>query len=71
MIEPEVLILLGATAAQTFFGRSFGVNSDPGRLPHSDLAKTVATIHPSAIIRSREREAMLRGLVADLTLAHP
>ena len=72
VIAPEVLVLLGATAAQTFFGRSFRVTRDRGRSPHSDLAKTViATIHPSAILRSRECEEMLRGLVADLTLANP
>jgi DNA polymerase len=70
VLEPEVLILLGATAAQTLLGRSFRVTKDRGRLPDSDLAKTViATIHPSAILRSSDRDAMFRGLVADLALA--
>ncbi len=70
VVEPEVLILLGATAAQTLLGRSFRVTKDRGRLPDSDLAKTViATIHPSAILRSSDRDAMFRGLVADLALA--
>jgi DNA polymerase len=70
VIKPEVLILLGATAAQALLGRSFRVTRDRGRVPHSDLARTViATFHPSANLRSRDREEMFRSLVADLTLA--
>ena len=53
VVEPEVLVLFGATAAQTLLGRSFRVTRDRGRVPQSELAKTViATIHPSAILRS-------------------
>lgn len=70
IIEPEVLVLLGATAAQTLLGRSFRVTRDRGRQPHSDLAGIViATIHPSAILRSTDRDEMFRGFVVDLTLA--
>lgn len=70
VIEPEVLVLLGATAAQTLLGRSFRVTRDRGRQPHSGLAETViATIHPSAILRSQDRDEMFRGLVVDLALA--
>jgi uracil-DNA glycosylase len=70
VVEPEVLILLGATAAQTLLGRSFKVTRDRGRVPQSDLAKMViATIHPSAILRSRDRDEMFRSLVDDLALA--
>jgi hypothetical protein len=39
-------------------------------VPQSDLAKMViATIHPSAILRSRDRDEMFRSLVDDLALA--
>jgi DNA polymerase len=70
LIEPEVLVLLGATAAQTLLGRAFRVTRDRGRVHHSELAETViATIHPSAILRSRDRDEMFRGLVSDLSLA--
>jgi uracil-DNA glycosylase len=70
LIEPDVLVLLGATAAQTLLGPSFRVTRDRGRQPRSDLAATViATIHPSAVLRSRDRDEMFRGLVADLRLA--
>jgi DNA polymerase len=70
IVEPEVLVLLGATAAQTLLGKSFKVTKDRGRQHGSDLAHTVvATIHPSAILRSRDRDEMLRGFIADLRLA--
>jgi hypothetical protein len=39
-------------------------------VPQSDLAETViATIHPSAILRSPDRDEMFRSLVVDLALA--
>ena len=70
IVEPDVLVLLGATAAQTLLGKDFRVTRDRGRQPRSRLAGTViATIHPSAILRSRDREEMLQGFIADLKLA--
>jgi DNA polymerase len=71
-IKPEVLVLLGATAAQAFLGKGFRVTRDRGRQPGSELAGTViATIHPSAILRSNDRDEMMRAFVADLSLASP
>ena len=70
IVEPDVLVLLGATAAQTLLGKDFRVTRDRGRQPPSRLAGTViATIHPSAILRSRDRDEMLQGFIADLKLA--
>jgi uracil-DNA glycosylase family protein len=70
LVKPEVVVLLGATAAQALLGRGFRVTRDRGRQPHSDLAETViATIHPSAVLRSRDRDETFRGLVVDLTAA--
>ena len=70
IVKPEALVLLGATAAQTLLGKSFKVTRDRGRQPGSNLAGTVvATIHPSAILRSNDRDEMLRGFIADLALA--
>jgi uracil-DNA glycosylase len=69
VVRPEVLVLLGATAAQSLLGRSFRVTRDRGRVADTGLAATVvATIHPSAILRSPDRDAMFDGLVADLAL---
>ena len=70
-VKPEVLVCLGATAAQALLGRGFRVTRERGTWVDSDLAPLVtATIHPSAILRGEpsEREAQLQGLVADLRL---
>jgi uracil-DNA glycosylase len=46
------------------------VTQNRGRKLDSDLAALVtATIHPSAVLRSDDREAMFAGLVADLRIA--
>jgi DNA polymerase len=78
LIEPDVLVLLGATAAQSVLGPSFRLTQHRGtelRFPASDDLdldpKVVATIHPSAILRGppEERDRALEALVADLRFA--
>jgi DNA polymerase len=69
VVEPRVLVLLGATAAQTLLGRQFRVTQSRGRLVESDLAEFVtATVHPSSILRGEpeEREANFAAFVDDL-----
>jgi DNA polymerase len=69
VVKPEVLVALGATAAQALFGRDFRVTKERGRPVESELAPTVlATIHPSAILRAdnADRESELASLVDDL-----
>ncbi len=57
VVGPEVLVTLGATAAKALFGSSFRVTQQRGQPVESDLAPLVtATIHPSAILRSRTDE---------------
>jgi uracil-DNA glycosylase len=69
LVKPRALVLLGATAAQSVLGKSFRVTQHRGDLLDSDLADLVtATIHPSAVLRSDDREAMFVGLVDDLML---
>lgn len=74
-VAPEVVVCLGATAAQALLGRSFRVTRDRGRWTRSELAEEVlATIHPSAVLRARgsdERAAAFDSLVADLRLVPP
>jgi uracil-DNA glycosylase len=68
-VRPRVLVLLGATAAQTLLGRQFRVTQWRGRLIESDLAEAVtATVHPSSILRGEptEREQNFEAFVADL-----
>jgi DNA polymerase len=69
VVKPEVLVCLGATAAQALLGRSFRVTRERGRPVKSDLAPHVlATIHPSAILRadSENRELERAAFVRDL-----
>jgi uracil-DNA glycosylase family protein len=69
VIQPRVLVCLGATAAQALLGRDFRVSRQRGELVESDLAESViATVHPSAILRADDeaREVEYRELVDDL-----
>jgi uracil-DNA glycosylase len=67
LVKPTALVLMGATAAQSLLGKSFRVTQHRGTPLDSDLAEVVvATIHPSAVLRSDDREAMFAGLVDDL-----
>ena len=69
VVHPEVLVCLGATAAQALLGRQFRVTRDRGKPVDSDLAEHVlATVHPSSILRGEPagREQEYAALVADL-----
>ena len=67
LIKPEVLVCLGATAAQALLGRQFLVSKERGVPVESDLAPVVmATVHPSSILRSENREEETALLVEDL-----
>ena len=69
VVAPRVLVLLGATAAQTLLGRQFRVTQSRGRLLDSQLAEHVtATVHPSSILRGEpaERDANFAAFVDDL-----
>jgi uracil-DNA glycosylase len=69
VVRPRVLVLLGATAAQSLLGRDFRVTAHRGELIESDLAEAVtATVHPSSILRGKpeEREASFAAFVDDL-----
>ena len=69
VVKPRVLVLLGATAAQSLLGRQFRVTQHRGELLESDLADAVtATVHPSSILRGEpeEREMNFSAFVDDL-----
>jgi uracil-DNA glycosylase family protein len=70
LVRPEALVLLGATAAAALAGPDVRVTRDHGRPLPSELAPlVVATIHPSAVLRSTDaasRDAAFEGMVADL-----
>jgi uracil-DNA glycosylase family protein len=81
LLKPQVVVVLGATAAKALLGPSFRVTQSRGQvLPWPDSAqrpqdfpvgpaKLVATIHPSAVLRADNREIAYNGLVADLKVA--
>jgi len=73
VVRPRLVVLLGATAAQSVMGTAFKVTQRRGRVLESPLGVPVlATVHPSSVLRSPDdaarREAM-DGLIADLRAA--
>jgi DNA polymerase len=70
VVQPEVLVCLGASAAQGLLGRDFSVTRRRGELVVSSLAANVmATVHPSSILRaqdSKTRHVEMERFVADL-----
>ena len=70
LVEPAVLLCLGATAAQALLGANFRVSKQRGVSVASSLAPHVlATVHPSSILRARsseERAHELTRFVDDL-----
>ena len=69
-MQPQVLVCLGASAAQGLLGKDFRVTRDRGKLIPSDLAPQVmATAHPSSILRApdaQQREQQRAEFVRDL-----
>jgi uracil-DNA glycosylase len=55
--RPQVVVCLGATAAQALLGKSFKVTQHRGEFVASELAPYVtATVHPSSILRAPDDE---------------
>ncbi len=72
IVRPEVVVALGATAAQTLMGAAFRVLRSRGKIFTTPWARAfVATVHPSAILRApgEERDRMFDDFVADLKVA--
>ena len=70
ILRPQVVVCLGATAAQALIGPSFRVTKERGKLIPSPLAPhLLATVHPSSILRAPDDDARaqeMRLFVADL-----
>ena len=70
-LKPDVVVCLGATAAQAILGRSFKVTQQRGKvITGSAYAPTIiATVHPSSILRAPDDETRheeLRRFIDDL-----
>ncbi len=72
VVQPEILVCLGATAAQSVIGKSVAILKERGKFIDSVFGKlTFVTIHPSAILRQRdndEREQEYRRFASELKL---
>jgi DNA polymerase len=70
LIQPAVVVCLGATAARAVLGPRFRLTEQRGRPVASALARqAVATVHPSAVLRmpdSTERRRAMAALIQDL-----
>ena len=84
VLDPEVVVVLGATAARSLLGPAFRVTKSRGVLlpwpPSGDdlfadedaavhSGFVLATIHPSAVLRADNRDEAYAGLVSDLKVA--
>ena len=75
LVDPALIVCLGATAARALLGSSFRVTKQRGQV--LELATPVgirpvlATVHPSAVLRTsgEDRDAAFASLVADLRTA--
>jgi uracil-DNA glycosylase len=70
VVQPQVLVCLGASAAQSLLGRDFRVSQQRGQLLNSDLAPfVIATVHPSSILRAQNedsRHLQMEAFIDDL-----
>ena len=69
IVQPRVIVCLGATAAKALLGRTFSVLKSRGAANDSPLAEAVfATVHPSAVLRAPRDQRVLaeRMFVADI-----
>jgi uracil-DNA glycosylase len=75
LVDPALIVCLGATAARALLGSSFRVTKQRGQV--LDLAtpigvrRVLATVHPSAVLRTagEDRDQAFAGLVTDLRTA--
>ena len=70
LARPDVVVLLGASAAQGLLGRDFRVSQRRGEWVQSEIAPFVmATVHPSSILRAPDDESRheeMRRFISDL-----
>ena len=72
VVQPEVVVLLGATAAQGIMGRNFRLTQHRREWLQSSIAPFVmATVHPSSILRAPDDESRheeMRRFTEDLKI---
>ena len=69
VVQPEVIVCLGATAAQALLGNKFRVSQQRGQFFQTPLGRITATVHPSSILRAPDdqtRHEEMARFIADL-----
>ena len=70
IVKPSLVVVMGSVAAKALLGSTFRVTQERGKrleLPGGGLA--VATVHPSAVVRSEEFRRDFARFVDDLRVA--
>jgi DNA polymerase len=71
VLQPEIIVCLGATAAQALLGKDFRVTKERGKwIDTEGGVKIIATVHPSSILRAPgdARDIEYREFVHDLEI---
>jgi DNA polymerase len=75
VVDPALIVCLGATAAKALLGATFKVTQQRGQVLEHDtpvgVRRVLATVHPSSVLRENpaERDQAFARLVADLRVA--
>ncbi|WP_458245098.1 UdgX family uracil-DNA binding protein [Streptomyces sp. MAI_2237] len=73
VVEPELIVVLGATAGKALLGSSFRVTQVRGTVLEEEIhgrrERLVPTVHPSSVLRADDRESAYSGFLSDLTVA--
>lgn len=63
VVHPQIVVALGATAAQALLGSTFRLTKHRGEILSSPLApRVLATVHPSSILRAPDSETRRREM---------
>jgi uracil-DNA glycosylase len=75
LVDPKLIVCLGAIAARSLLGTTFRVTQQRGQVMELatpiGVRRVLPTVHPSAVLRAsgEDRGAAFAGLVADLRTA--
>ncbi len=73
LVEPELIVVLGATAGKALLGSGFKVTQVRGTVLEEEIhgrpERLLPTVHPSSVLRADDRDAAYQGLVTDLEVA--
>jgi uracil-DNA glycosylase len=79
ILQPDLIVALGATAARSIFGKATPIEKNRGRVIKTaaegdgQVADILVTVHPSFLLRipSEDKEVAYKRFVDDLKLIRP